>query len=82
MTMLSLETRVLPTASPVRCAVVVHGDAVLTGHDDGMVRGWASDGSSSWKETDGACSSVLQCVAVCCSVLQCVAVWCIVEQAC
>jgi len=54
MTMLSLETRVLPTASPVRCAVVVHGDAVLTGHDDGMVRGWASDGSSSWKETDRA----------------------------
>ena len=28
------------------------GGAVLTGHEDGMVRAWTSDGSSGWKETD------------------------------
>ena len=30
------------------------GGAVLTGHEDGMVRAWACDGSTSWKETDSA----------------------------
>ena len=63
------ECRSVQTSSPVRCAVLVHGGAVLTGHEDGMVRAWRCDGSSSWKETDNARWKVqikMHNTAVCC----------------
>jgi len=63
------ECRSVQTSSPVRCAVLVQGGAVLTGHEDGMVRAWRCDGSSSWKETDNARWKVqikMHNTAVCC----------------